>query len=62
MKTTHTPSHQHGFFDLGFSVALLAIFGVATTAIVANEASQSPQQLATSTVASIGDEQPEPDC
>jgi len=45
MKTYNSRIKQSGFFDFGFSLALLAIFGVVSVAAT-NSSSETPQQLA----------------
>lgn len=45
MKTYNSRIKQLGFFDLGFSLALLAIFSVFSVAAT-NSSYETPQQLA----------------
>lgn len=45
MNTQNSQSKQRGFFDLGFSLALLAILGVISVAGT-NDSPDTPQQLA----------------
>jgi len=45
MNSIHRHTYQHGFFDLGLSLALLALFGTVATATVTNQAVETPQQV-----------------
>ena len=43
MKTYHSHQKQNGFFDLGLSLVLLAVFGT-TAAVVHSNDTGEPQQ------------------
>lgn len=55
-------AHQRGFFDAGIGLALLALFSVASSVIVAGESNRIDQQLASCSSAPAGDARPQTGC
>lgn len=63
MKSNHTQiNRQCGFFDLGFSLAVLAIGGVLAAAVVPSEPIQAQQQMSGSVVENESSKLPKDDC
>jgi hypothetical protein len=55
-------SNQRGFFDAGLGLALLALFSLATSAIVSNERNSELQQVASCAAKASGADRAETVC